>query len=205
VTADHLRTWLAVRETVPWHEVRPCAGGVPGRNSAVHDIRTYDHTRSPERATRLLAALERTRADATGGAPLSFAMLSAWQCLVLDVKHAPFRVRPAFAKKGRERYGVTGPQGLETCLSECGDPTLPLAARAARVYLDVCFFHPFDEGNARSAFLALDFVLARAGIVLGQVGPLRRLPLRADDALAFAGLVSVLIRPSDHYSGWGIR
>ncbi|MET7621918.1 hypothetical protein [Streptomyces sp. NPDC005408] len=33
-------------------------------------------------------------------------------------------------------------------------------------YLDVCFFHPFGDGNARSAFLALIFVLDREGVAL---------------------------------------
>ncbi|MGW6646680.1 Fic family protein [Streptomyces iakyrus] len=50
-------------------------------------------------------------------------------------------------------------------------PPLPLTARAARVYLDVCFFHPFDDGNARAAFLTLVFVLAREGIALDRVSP----------------------------------
>ncbi|MCC0100026.1 Fic family protein [Streptomyces flavotricini] len=45
----------------------------------------------------------------------------------------------------------------------------------------VCFFHPFDDGNARSAFLALVFVLAREGVALDGVGPIRRITCRADD------------------------
>lgn len=53
--------------------------------------------------------------------------------------------------------------------------------RAARVYLDVCFFHPFDDGNARSAFLAALFVLARENMVLTSVGSLRRFSLYAAD------------------------
>ncbi|ONI92276.1 hypothetical protein ALI22I_04860 [Saccharothrix sp. ALI-22-I] len=201
---DHLRTWLAVRESVSWYEVRPCdeSPSTSARDGAVHDIRTYDHARSPERAARLLAALDQARTDAAAGTPLSFALLSAWQRRVLGVPHAPFRVHPAFARKGRERYGLVDSRRFETCLGECGDPVIPLAARAARVYLDICFFHPFDDGNARSAFLALDFVLTRAGITIGQVGPLRRFPRRADDAggaLVFADLVSVLItaKPAD--------
>jgi fido (protein-threonine AMPylation protein) len=114
------------------------------------------------------------------------------------VSHAPFHSHPAFAKAGRERYG-TSPhirRRFDACLAQSEDPALPLAPRAARTYLDVCFFHPFEDGNARSAFLALTFVLARAEIVLDQVGPIRRLRRRADDlegALAFADLVAVLI------------
>src|SRR5262249_49378662 len=36
--------------------------------------------------------------------------------------------------------------------------------RAARVYLDVIFVHPFPDGNARLARLAAYFVLRRAGL-----------------------------------------
>ncbi|WP_143261424.1 Fic family protein [Allokutzneria sp. NRRL B-24872] len=193
---DHLRSWLTVRESVPWHEVRAESPSSSTRDGAVHDIRTYDHARSPVRAARLLAALDQARSDAASDAPLDFALLSSWQRRVLDVPHAPLRIHPAFAKNGRERYGPIDFPCLQVCLAERGDTTVPIAARAARVYLDVCFFHPFGDGNARSAFLALVFVLTRAGITLGQVGPLRRLPRRADDAsgaLAFAELVSVLV------------
>ncbi|MEV8090717.1 Fic family protein [Streptomyces nigra] len=48
-------------------------------------------------------------------------------------------------------------------------PTLPLTARAARAYLDICFFHPFDDGNARSALLTLPFVLAGEDVALDSV------------------------------------
>lgn len=199
---DHLRTWLTVRDTVPWHTARviPVPEGHPVRDGPVHDIRTYDHARDPRRATRLLAALARTRSDAASGAPLTFGLLQAWQCIVLDVPSAPLRRHPAYAKAGRERYG-TDPHlrsRFDACLAQSDDPALPLTARAARAYLDVCFFHPFADGNARSAFLALTFLLARAGITLAQVAPIRRLSRRADDpegALALAGLVSALTRP----------
>ncbi|MGW2375398.1 Fic family protein [Kitasatospora sp. NPDC001683] len=200
--SDHLRTWLAVRAAVPWHEaldVDATAGPLtPVRDGAVHDIRTRDHARSPDRAARLLAGLALARADAAAGLPLSFDLLAAWQRLVLATSEVPFRSRAAFAKAGRERYGI-GPdtrRRFDRCLTQSDDVALPFAARAARTYLDVCFFHPFDDGNARSAFLALTFVLARAGIVLDQVGPIRQLRRRADDpdgALALARLVAVLI------------
>jgi Fic/DOC family len=181
---------------------RPAAPGgrppVPVRDGAARDIRTYDHAREPERATRLLAALDRARADAAAGCPLTFSVLSAWQCQVLGVPSAPFRRHPAFAKGGRERYG-TGPdtgRQFGACLVQSEELALPLTARAARCYLDVSYFHPFDDGNARSAFLVLIFILARTGVILDQVGPIRRIQRRAGDAagaLALAGLVAVLI------------
>lgn len=199
---DHLRAWLAIRDRIPW----PAAVEVPRyqavRDGAEHDIRTYDEARSPERASDLRAALAHSRADA--GRPLTFDLLVGWQRHILGT--AEFRTGPAFAKGGRERYGLATPEELNACLRQSTDATLPVAARAARTYLDVCFFHPFDDGNARAAFLALAFVLAANGIVLDQVGPVRRLPRRADqpgDAVALAQLVTVLITASAQRSAFG--
>ncbi|MFJ9843584.1 hypothetical protein ACIRYZ_24625 [Kitasatospora sp. NPDC101155] len=44
----------------------------------------------------------------------------------------------------------------------------------------MCYFHPFDDGNARAAFLTLLFVLAREGITLDGVSLLRRVSFQAD-------------------------
>lgn len=200
---DHLRTWLAVRDAVPWHEARAVdlpevCPLVPIRDGAVHDVHVWDRPRSPLRADQLLRALARARADAASGVGLTFGRLRTWQRDVLGVPHVPFRTRTAFAKAGRERYG-SGPHlrgRFEACLAQSDDPALPLTARTALAYLDVCFFHPFSDGNARSAFVTLDFLLASAGITLDQVGPLRRVQRRADDpegALALADLLAALI------------
>lgn len=129
---------------------------------------------------------------------LDFALLAQWQRNILGVARAPFRSGPAFAKGGRERYGLDTdtPARLEVCLAGSRDPALPVASRAARAYLDVCFFHPFADGNARSALLALAFVLAKEDIVLDQVGPLAQLQRPVDDpeaAKRMADLVVILI------------
>ncbi len=203
---DHLRVWLGVRATVPWHESRTLElpdgqGLVPVRDGAAEDIDGWDRERSAERAAAMTAALARARADAAGETPLGFALLSGWQRHVLGVPDAPFRSGPAYAKGGRERYG-TGPDlpaRLDACLGQSADPGVPLPARAARAYLDVCFFHPFEDGNARSAFLTSTFVLSRAGVALDRLGPLRRLPRGAGDpesALELADLIAVLINHS---------
>ncbi|MFI6485975.1 Fic family protein [Streptomyces sp. NPDC050564] len=154
----------------------------------------------PARAEGLLAALELMRADAARGASLDFELLRGWQQHVLDTPQPPpFRSLPAFAKGGRERYGI-GPDTrdrLDACLAESatgGGRPLPLTARAARACLDVCYFHPFDDGNARSAFLALVFVLAREGVALDGVALLRRITFQADDpqdAVTLANYIDV--------------
>ncbi|MFC5910227.1 Fic family protein [Streptacidiphilus monticola] len=187
---DHLQRWLEVREAVPWQNAS--AGGAegpvtPSRDGAAEDIRAFDAAVDRARAEGLLAALEQVRADAARGALLDFELLRGWQQHVLGTPRLPvFRSLPAFAKGGRERYGF-GPDTrarLDACLAQSepgAERPLALTARAARAYLDVCFFHPFDDGNARSAFLALVFVLAREGAALDEVSLLRRVTFRADD------------------------
>jgi prophage maintenance system killer protein len=141
----------------------------------------------PARAQGLLAALDLARADAARGATLDFDLLRRWQQHVLGTSQAPpFRSHPAFAKGGRERYGISESTraDFDTCLAESARDigrNPPLTARAALACLDVCFFHPFDDGNARSAFLALVFVLAREGVALDAVHLLRRITFQVSD------------------------
>ncbi|MFB7215249.1 Fic family protein [Streptomyces sp. NPDC056255] len=200
---DHLESWLAVRETVSWQEA-PDGGGdgpvTPSRDGAAEDIRAFDGALDPDRAEGLLAALELLRTEAARGAPLGFELLQQWQQHVLGTPQPPpFRDLPAFAKAGRERYGI-GPDTrarLDACLAESAkdaERPVPLTARAARACLDVCFFHPFDDGNARSAFLTLVFVLAREGVALDEVSLLRRVTFQADepaDALILARYIGL--------------
>lgn len=146
--------------------------------------------RDRARAERMAAALHACRQSARTNEPLDFALLARWQRLVLD-HDAPFRDGEAFAKGGRERYGLdeqTRPR-FEAWLAEANDDGVHWSLRAARVYLDICFTHPFGDGNARSARLALDYVLTRAGRWLRNAEPiflLSRSPGDADLARSFA-------------------
>jgi hypothetical protein len=151
------------------------------------EIRAYDAVLDPARGQGLLTAVELMRADAARGARLDFDLIQRWQQHVLATPGLPpFRRLPAFAKGGRERYGITPDTRtrLDACLAQSAKDTarpLPLTARAARAFLDVCFFHPFDDGNARCALLTLLFVLAREDVALDSVQLLRRVSFHADD------------------------
>ncbi|MFD0692157.1 Fic family protein [Actinomadura fibrosa] len=187
---DHLERWLAVRACVPWQDA-PDSGSegpvTPSRDGAAEDIRAFDGAIDPARAEGLLVALEMARSDAARGAALTLERLRGWQRHVLGMPQPPeFRSEVAWAKGGRERYGIgpDTPDRLDACLADSAPDSrrpAPLIARAARAYLDVCFFHPFADGNARAAFLALTFVLAREGIMLHSVDLLRRISFHADD------------------------
>jgi hypothetical protein len=145
-------------------------------------IRSIDQKRDPERAHRLLLALSQCRQDAASGKELSFSLLASWQSLVLG-EPAPFRTTAAFAKAGTERYAysASAEPTFSTWLAEANDLKTPLHVRAARVYLDTCFMHPFADGNARAARLAIDFVLAREKQQLRYVHPVFMLSRAPDD------------------------
>ncbi len=197
---DDLQNWLRVRAEVDWRQAsKTLTGPIHGRRDAVDEvIGTGGRPNDPARGARVRAAWRMARADATAGRPLDFGVLCTWQKLVLGQPDVAFRVLPAFAKGGRERYGLCAetPAQFDECLRQATDidTVLPLPARAARAYLDVCFFHPFDDGNGRAALLALAFVLAREGVVLDEVGPIqiRRYAEDASGARALARLIHVL-------------
>ncbi|MFI6350617.1 Fic family protein [Streptomyces sp. NPDC050560] len=212
---DALADWLAIRPLVPWPR-ETAAPGLPkggGADSArppdahrptadgIRDLLAERTARDPAGAERALAALDRARADAARGRELRFSLMAEWQRLVLDRHETGFRRLPAFAKRGRERYGLTPqtPALFDRCLAESAAPGLPLPARVARAHLDVLFFHPFDDGNARAALLATAYLLARAGAPLGRAHALRTTRW-ADDPEGAAGLshlLALLLTASD--------
>jgi hypothetical protein len=196
--ADSLTTWLRVRREADWHRAPALPRGLPGTDGFRAWCEGPVRRRDPVRAERLLSAHTLALADAARRAKLGFALLAGWQREVLGGAKAPFRTGDAYAKAGRERYGLTPHTRADfaACLREATDPGLPLAARAARAYLDVAFFHPFTDGNARAALLTLVHILAREDVVLPEVGALQTTRYADDPAGAadLATLVGVLNR-----------
>lgn len=87
---------------------------------------------------------------------------------------------------------------FEACLADAAGERSATDPRRA----GVCFFHPFDDGNSRSARLLLDFVLTRAGMCLRPESRLSlcflrfTTPSRADDrhgARAFVGALADML------------
>ncbi|MFG2523061.1 Fic family protein [Streptomyces sp. NPDC048527] len=202
---DDLQSWLRVRSQVEWdHASQELVGPIRGRRDGVDAAAAVRHEPDDAaRGDRMRAAWRLARAHAAASRPLGFGLLAEWQRIVLGHRDISFRTLPAFGKKGRERYGLSAetPARFEECLAQAtsADTALLLPARAARAYLDVCFFHPFDDGNGRAALLTLAFVLAREDVFLGDVGPLQ-VRRYADDpigALALARLVRILALQSD--------
>ncbi|WP_244224012.1 Fic family protein [Streptomyces tirandamycinicus] len=192
---DSLADWLRIRTKISWPSWRgTCLTSEAPARDGFRDffVATRDG-RDGEGTARVLTALDLAFADAEQGRPLTFALMAKWQRTVLGHGLAGFRTMPAFAKSGRERYGLAPDTRarFERCLSESAQPGLPLPSLAARIYLDSLFFHPFEDANGRAAVLALAFVLAREGVVLDQVHPLQTTRW-ADDAEGAADLAVLL-------------
>lgn len=199
---DSLADWLSNRSALSEPtSVKPIRSAHSGRDGHAAFLFQQVRPRDLARFERLTLALALARSDARAGRRLSFSRLASWQRLLLGAQSVPFRVTDAFAKHGRERYGLNSfsQQGFAACLRDANDVLVSRSLRAARAYLDVLFFHPFADGNARAATLTLDFILAREGIVLAQVAPLFVVSRRADDlpgAQALVRLVEMLAAPA---------
>lgn len=192
---DHLAAWGRAREQVAWPDVVPYGIG-PVRalrdGFAIHAYGTA--ARGRDRLHRLLTAQNDVRQAAAASAALTTDLLACWNRIMLGMPAAEFRRGPAYAKSGRERYGLHADtaQWFAICLTEADDTSVPVTARAARAYLDVSFFHPFDDGNARLAALALQFVLLREHVELDDATPILTVLRRADDAEGAAGLAQLV-------------
>ncbi|MCU7731173.1 Fic family protein [Actinoplanes sp. KI2] len=188
---DDLTRWLEVRAEVDWGSAAaPISDPVRSDRDGI-----ADHFAERESGGKELSiVLDQVRRAAADRAPLTFARLAEWQRTVLGVTEARFRTGPASAKGGRESYHWHAdlPDRFDACLNEATDDDVPLPSRAARVYLDVAFFHPFDDGNARAAALALYYVLARDGVILDRAEPLLMTVRRAHDTLGAAGLARLI-------------
>ncbi|MBL7254203.1 Fic family protein [Paractinoplanes lichenicola] len=180
---DQLTAWQQIREQVPWRTV------VPHLTSPIHAVRDGFATHP-----RLGSLPTEVRRTATTGAALTPAVTARWNALLRGLPEVTFRRGPAFAKNGRDRYGLHADteQRYASCLHDAADPTLPAASRAARAYLDVAFFHPYDDGNARLAALVLHYVLLQAAIELDEVRPILTVVRRADDPDGAAGLARLV-------------
>ncbi|MGE0487671.1 MAG: Fic family protein [Vulcanimicrobiota bacterium] len=163
---DSLEVWLNVRE--------------PPNEQWSHFWRQHNPLRSDghvmyikrtEKDEHMLAALTACRKWADSTQPLTFEVLTAWQKLVLNKNGVHLRETDAFAKNGRERYGVANLSLFDQKLAEANDTALHPIWRAAMAYLDCCFFHPFADGNARLARLVADAVLWRNGLAFNYVEP----------------------------------
>ena len=107
-----------------------------------------------------------------------------------------YRVHDAYAKQGRERYPrySESSEDEERCIKilEEANTTEHVALRATRAYLDVLFFHPFDDGCSRLARLVFDFVLTQAHVAVNGVEAIFLFAKSARDAEGAQRLVELV-------------
>lgn len=170
------------------------AAGVDGH--AVY-IDVVDAERDRDRAARMREALRVARALASTGALVDLELLRSLHAIAVPKSEQGFRSGAAYAKDGRERYGFDDGviAACDAALVDANDVAVSVVFRAGRAYLDVCFFHPFVDGNARAARLIFDLILAREGVVLRDVDALFRHPVKGGElssAKAFLQLAHTL-------------
>lgn len=175
---DALAQWLSTRDALA-HDgsLRERARAAPlvwaARDGHRRYIDEQDARRvsGPTRASGMRAALRNVRERAEERPTLDVAALLALTSVALGAR-VEMRTDTAFAKGGDEQYGTARLSEFASCLASVDDGSLPVIIRACRAYLDVCFFHPFIDGNGRAARLALDFVLSRTRCRFDVVTPL---------------------------------
>jgi hypothetical protein len=154
---------------------------------------------SPEfieaRRARFMAALARVRELADTGGSANWDALREVQAVVLG-REVEFRSGPAFAHGGRERYGHW--PDLEAMFTrklevDDADACHPVA-KAARLYLDLIYVHPFEDGNARAARLWLEFMLRRARVPTPALGPLIKWPKRPQSVARYVAFQQLVAR-----------
>lgn len=178
------------------------ASSASARDGHAVYIDVVDAARDGGRAQRLREALRVARSLANGGALVDLALVRSLHEIAVPRSAHGFRRGDAFAKGGRERYGFDDAviDACDTALVEANDVDAgSVVFRAARAYLDLCFFHPFVDGNARAARLVFDLILAREGVVLDDVDALFRYPVAGGalpSARAFIELAWRLAHPA---------
>jgi len=196
-TVDSTADWLKIRSTLSALGSLSEAPTCP--DTHLRFIEAVDAARSPERAQRMKHALAACRNAAKSGDPLSYDHLKNWQTHLMGVNAGHirgYRFHDAYAKQGRERYPLYSESSEDEerfiKILEEANTTEPVALRATRAYLDVLFFHPFDDGCSRLARLVFDFVLTQANVAVNGVEAIFLFAKSARDAEGAQRLVELV-------------
>jgi hypothetical protein len=179
---DALDAWWSHRGSIDWRSAPPVSDIRSPVDAMLAHVVQHDAALDDRRGDRMIAALDHVRISARRGDALDWDRLQEWHRLAVGGS-STLRIRDAWARDAAERYGT--PRDLaarvDAALRDAAAP-LPTASRAARLYLDLCFLHPFADGNARLARLAMDHVLTAAGVAIDDPERwLLRMPLSGLD------------------------
>lgn len=187
-TCPQLRADLEAASARPFEETEAQEDYLSRHDSPSHDGDTA-------REARFLSALARVRALADAREPLTWARLTEVQAEMLG-RPVGFRTAEAFAHGGAHRY-LYAPELEEMFVrkveADARDGCHPVA-QAVRLYLDLAFFHPFPDGNARAARLWFEFILRRARLPMPPLAPWVLLPKTPGDVERYGRYVRLAAR-----------
>ena len=194
---EHEYTWLDEPEDIAARHRAlaplPPAFDLLGPHQAA--IEALDARRGQVRAKQMLRALEIVAIHAAGRAPLDLELLSSAHARAMgEAGPSPIRSGVAFAKAGAERYRRLSEDPHQLPIYELG---LSPCTECARLYLDVCFYHPYTDGNARAARLALAWLDLRHRIGFADLIPSFRIARVAGDKPSYWGLVRGLFSAAE--------
>ena len=175
--SDHLALHLKTDRLIKWEELQllPIKVATPSSTDwHIEFINNFDSRRSLIRSERMKSALLMVRAFAKNKTVADWKDLSSFQSVVLGSPSPKFRNQQAYAKNGLEHYGYHDslPNLFINRILAYQNSTYSPIIRAVRSYLDVCFFHPFNDGNARAARLCFDLILSSNSIELRDARPI---------------------------------
>jgi prophage maintenance system killer protein len=142
-------------------------------------------------------ALEKVLILAEQKENITFEKMQSVQQLILPKEQTvAFRIYPAYCDVRNERYFHF--DGLEKMFSikirkDDVDEVHPLL-KAVRLYLDIIFFHPFNDGNARAALLWMIFHCKRSGFSLPDFGTIFSFPFIPGDEKNYWQFSSMILQ-----------
>lgn len=145
-TIAHLQTSISM----DWYSLgkKLCEGRLVS-GCAVHELPSSIYTRCGDSACEFI--LECVQNDAQP----DFALMCSLQSHILNIPSVAFRTASACMDLRAERYAYFS--GLPALFAgkiqqDAGDNCHPFI-KAVRLYLDIIFVHPFNDGNTRAALL----------------------------------------------------
>ncbi len=158
VLIPHMSATLTIGWQAPPRSICDLLQGIPPVAHACSDLSQIE-TRCGARAVGRIASL------AGGDQSVTFEMMRQIQGLVLGTDRPGFRKAGAYTSVRPERYAFFS--SLESMFrikvaADDLDERHPVI-KAVRLYLDIIFFHPFEDGNARAALLWFTFYCLRYG------------------------------------------
>lgn len=163
VTISHLETTLSLDWNDPPREISLTLERLPERAISLVDARGTSQVlaRCKRPTLRLVKALSAQQE------PYDFEMMCALQASVLGEACA-FRTLSANVRSRNERHAYFEklPGMFAKKLARDAQDAIHFLLKAARLYLDVIFVHPFRDGNARAAMLSMAFYCWRNGYAL---------------------------------------